>query len=307
MKKKIHHQHDKLFRASMQYPEVAKEFLELHLPESILKQLDLNSIVVCPNSYIDEELQLLQSDVLLKAQISNQETYFYILAEHQKQPDKLMPFRLIKYMIKIWDAHYKEVGKANVLPLSAIFPLVFFTGSGDYNAARTVWDLCGNQHQLMQKIWCSEFTLINVNDIPEEKLTSRYWAGTVEFIMRNKFRQHLTSEIIKIASNLNHLMHEKDGQLVLELLSYIVSIDDKHRNIQELTNIIHDQLSPEVENEIMTLADRLREEGIEKGSHQKELEIAIKMIEEGMDETLIERITKLSKNKIKELQEKIMH
>src|SRR3990167_1475835 len=248
MKKNIHHPHDKLFRASMQYPEVAKEFLELHLPESILKQLALNSIVVCPNSYIDEELRLLQSDVLLKTQVSCQETYFYILAEHQKQPDKLMPFRLVKYMVRIWDAHHKDVGKENILPLPVIFPLVFFTGSGDYNAARSIWELCGDQAKFMQQIWCSVFALIDVNCIPEEKLTSRRWAGTMEFIMRNRFRQHLTHEITKIAGNLNHLIYEKDGQLVLELLSYIVSIDDDHRSLQELTTIIHDQLSPEVEN-----------------------------------------------------------
>ena len=98
-------------------------------------------------------------------------------------------------------------------------------------------------------------------------------------------------------------MHEKDGQLVLELLSYIVSIDDEHRNIQELTTIIHDQLLPEVENEIMTLAERLREEG----SHQKELEIALKMLEEGFDTACIARVTKLSISKIKALHKKISH
>lgn len=305
MTQKIHNPHDKLFRASMQYPEVAKEFLDMHLPQSILKKLDLQSIVVCPNSYLDEELRLLQSDVLLKALVSNQNTYFYILAEHQKQPDKLMPFRLVKYMVRIWDAHYKEVGKKAALPLPVIFPLVFFTGSGDYHAARTIWELCGEQADIMQNIWCNMFALINANHIPEEKLTSHRWAGTVEFIMRNRFRQHLTHEIKKIANNLNYFFREKDGQLVLELLSYIVNIDDDHRNIQELTTIIHDQLSPEVEKEIMTLADRLREEGREEGELKQQLEIAQRMLTEGADEAFVVRVTKLPRDKIKALQKKL--
>ena len=221
-------------------------------------------------------------------------------------------------MIKIWDAHHKEVGKANVLPLPVIFPLVFFTGSSNYNAARSIWDLCGDQAELMQQIWCSVFVLIDVNHIPEEKLTSKRWAGTMEFIMRNRFRQHLTHEITKIAGNLNHLIHDRDGQLVLELLSYIVSIDDDHRSVQELTTMIHDQLSPEVENEIMTLADRLREEGRNEAKNEVltladrlreegRIETAQRMLEEGADEAFVARVTKLPKSKIKALQKKISH
>ena len=90
---------------------------------------------------------------------------------------------------------------------------------------------------------------------------------------------------------------------MLELFTYIISIDDEHRNIQELTSIIHDQLLPEVESEIMTLAERLREEG----SDQRDLEIALRMLEEGADEAFVARVTQLSNSKIKELQKKIVN
>lgn len=303
MTKKIHNPHDRLFRASMQYPEVAKEFLQLHLPSSILNKIDWNTLIVCPNNFIDDELKLLQSDVLLKAYIEGKEAFFYILAEHQMKPDKLMAFRLVKYQIKIWDAYYKEVGREDFLPMPAIFPLVFYTGDGEYNTSRAIWELCGEQSELMKKIWCSMFSLVDVNKIPEEKLTSRRWAGTVEFIMRNQFRQHLTHELKKIANNFNFLIHEKDGQLVLELLSYIINIDDEHRDIKELTAIIHDQLLPEVERDIVTLAERLREEG----AHKQQLEIAQRMLEEGADEAFVVKVTKLSVSKIRALQKKIHH
>ena len=105
-KKKIQNPHDKLFRASMQYPEVAREFLELHLPEAIKKGLDFDSIITCPNTFIDQDLKLLQSDVLLKATVFNEEAYLYILAEHQSKPDPLMPLRLIKYTTLLLE-HYQ--------------------------------------------------------------------------------------------------------------------------------------------------------------------------------------------------------
>ena len=41
-KQTIHNPHDKLFKASLKHPEVAKEFLTLYLPTHILKELDLS-------------------------------------------------------------------------------------------------------------------------------------------------------------------------------------------------------------------------------------------------------------------------
>lgn len=130
-----HNPHDRLFRAAMQYPQVAREFLDSHLPDEIKVKLDFSSITVCPNSFIDEELKLLQSDVLFKARVAGEEACFYTLVEHQSKPDKMMPFRLLKYMVKIWDSVIKTKGKKNPLPLPVIVPMVFYTGKGSYTRA----------------------------------------------------------------------------------------------------------------------------------------------------------------------------
>lgn len=74
----IHMPHDKLFRSSLQFPKVAREFLELYLPENIKQQLDFNSIEYCQTSFIDEQLKLSQTDVLFRASIANKEAYKYL-------------------------------------------------------------------------------------------------------------------------------------------------------------------------------------------------------------------------------------
>jgi predicted transposase/invertase (TIGR01784 family) len=84
-KKEISNPHDKLFRASMQYPEVARDFLDAHLPIDIKSKIDMKTIIACPNTFIDEELKLTQSDVLLKSSMQGKEGYIYILAEHQSK------------------------------------------------------------------------------------------------------------------------------------------------------------------------------------------------------------------------------
>ena len=282
----LHAPHDKLFRASMQYPKVAREFLELHLPESIKKELDFSTITACPNSFIDEDLKLLQSDVLLKALVSGEETYLYVLAEHQSKADPLMSLRLMKYMIKIWDFHCQQFGTKTALPLPIIVPLVFFTGKKKYSAARTLADLCGKNAEVMRNILHEPYPLIDAN--------------TMEFIMRNRFKQHLNLELQKIAGNLNHLFLEKNGQLVLELLTYIVNIDDEHRNIQELMDIMHNQLSPNMESEIMSLAKKIKDEGKLEGT----FEIAQKMLADGVEPVFVAKYTGLSLDQIKQLDTK---
>ncbi len=67
--------------------------------------------------------------------------------------------------------------------------------------------LCfGDQTKIMQHIWITPFSIIDVNLIPEAALTSRPWAGTLEFIMRNRFKQHLIAEFKKIAMSINQML-----------------------------------------------------------------------------------------------------
>jgi predicted transposase YdaD len=74
----IHNPHDKLFKTSLKYPEVAREFLEMFLPDDIKRQLDFNSINYCQTNFLDEKFNLSQADVLFQCKIANQLAYLYI-------------------------------------------------------------------------------------------------------------------------------------------------------------------------------------------------------------------------------------
>ena len=168
-KKKIQTPHDLFFRGVMQYPEVSREFLEAHLPESIKKRLDFSTIKALPTTFIDDELKLKQSDVLLQAKfLSGEDVYLYFLLEQQSTSDSLMALRLLSYSVKIWEHHIKQF-KDNPLPLPVIVPIVVFTGK-NYTAARSIWELCGDHAFLMQEIMASPYLLIDVNTLSDYSL-----------------------------------------------------------------------------------------------------------------------------------------
>jgi predicted transposase/invertase (TIGR01784 family) len=309
MKKPITHPYDRLFKTSLQYPEVACEFLEMFLPEDIKRQLDFNSITYCQINFLDEQLNLSQADVLFECKIAKQDAYLYILAEQESEVDALIAFWLMKYMVAIWDWHIKKCGQGNVLPLPPIFPLVFYTGDKRYTACRHLWELFGEHSERMKTILQSPFHLIEANKIPEATLTSHVYAGTMGFILRKYFRKHIVAELRKIVDNLNKLEAGGSNRFVVDLLYYLLNVDEGHKNKDELINIIHDKMSPNLEKTMSSLAEKLIAEGERRGEMRgalkNKLETAKEMLLENADLAFIIRVTKLSLEQIRQLQKEI--
>ena len=107
----------------MNNPKVVQEFFEKNLPASLKDKVDFSSIQSQNTSFINDKLRLNMADLLYSVKIQNEESYFYILVEHQSRPDKLMPFRLVKYMVSIMDNHLQKKGGTK---LPFIYPMVFY-------------------------------------------------------------------------------------------------------------------------------------------------------------------------------------
>lgn len=84
--------HDRLTRAMMTNPKVSREFFEKNLPSYLKDKVDFASIHFQNTSFVDDKLRM--SILLYSVKIQNEDSYFYLLVEHQSTPDKLMPFRL---------------------------------------------------------------------------------------------------------------------------------------------------------------------------------------------------------------------
>lgn len=51
----IHTPHDKFFKTSMSNLELARDFFQHHLPDTIKKKLNFNTLELQPGSYIDKQ------------------------------------------------------------------------------------------------------------------------------------------------------------------------------------------------------------------------------------------------------------
>ncbi|MFO0564168.1 MAG: Rpn family recombination-promoting nuclease/putative transposase [Polyangiaceae bacterium] len=111
--------HDRLFRAVFSAPEHAKGLLCSALPPAIANRTDWDTLHFLPTSVIDSTLREARTDLLFSATIAGRRALYYVLLEHQSEPDRRMPLRLLGYMLRIWE----ELAKTSS-PLPAIVPIV---------------------------------------------------------------------------------------------------------------------------------------------------------------------------------------
>lgn len=89
----------------------------------------------------------------------------------------------------------------------------------------------------------------------------------------------------------------------------MLAIDEEHHSASELIALIQNKLAPQAGDEIMSLAEILKEEGrqngIQEGIQKGILEVAKKLLEAGTDPVFVAKNTGLSLDKVKHLQKTI--
>lgn len=304
----INNLHDKFFRSAMSNTRVARDFLEQYLPKNILSSTDLSTLQLQKESFIDSNLKQMISDVLYKVKIKECDSYIYLLVEHQSTPDRFMAFRLLRYVCRIMGHHIKNL-KNDSLPV--VVPLVFYHGRQFYPYGTDIFELFGASRELAKSVLLQPFHLIDVNNLSDEVLTERVWSGVLTFIQKHIFERDILRYYEEIVPLLKKLMTEGADDYIISIIQYVMnagSIGD----VQQFVRLAS-TLSPTFGDEVMTLAERLRLEGLAEGKAEGKVEgraegreeaateIAKKLLTNGVDLKLVAHFTGLSTEAINSL------
>lgn len=107
MKKKSNNPtpHDATFRQFLTQPDIARDFMNIHLPAELLAICDLSTLKLESGSFVEDDLRQYFSDVLYSLKTTAGDGYVHVLIEHQSSPDKHMAFRLIRYAVAAMQRH----------------------------------------------------------------------------------------------------------------------------------------------------------------------------------------------------------
>lgn len=119
--------HDHFFRASMSKRPMAKSFIQEFLPPSISENLDMRTLKLEHDSFLDEHLQEHLSDVIYSCRwkgFPKEQVYINFLWEHKSFIPQYPHLQLLRYLVTSWE--YQNKNKA---PLRPIIPIIVYHGN----------------------------------------------------------------------------------------------------------------------------------------------------------------------------------
>jgi predicted transposase YdaD len=131
---------------------------------------------------------LSSADILFETKFEGKTGYLYLLLEHQSTSDRLMPFRVLNYMVRIMQQHI-EVYKTKLLPI--VYPMIFATTKRLYKGPRDIFQLFGEQEKLARSILFKPFQLVDVNTVSEEELKEHLWSGAMMYAMKHIYDKNV--------------------------------------------------------------------------------------------------------------------
>jgi hypothetical protein len=262
------HPHDHLFRAVFSSPENALGVFRALLPPTILAALDPGSLELQEGSYVDEELRAQESDLLFRAKLAGRETRLYVLLEHQSVVDRLMPLRLLRYVVRVWERIQRESAEP-LRSLPAVIPLVLFHGPQPWSGPRRLSDLLDLPDALKPALgpYVPAFDLLidDLAALDQGALETRQ-AGllgrlALVFLKAATDGSDLLALWQKVKPLLDQLLASPTGRDGLKLLvSYTMSVRDTP--LQALVEHVQRVLASKTGDEVMaTTAEQLRVEG----------------------------------------------
>lgn len=269
--------HDALFKKTFSDVEHAAAEFRAVLAAPVVALTDFSTLALCPGSFVDETLAASQSDLLFTAQLANKPAFFYILFEHQSSPDKLMPLRLLRYILRILERHVEGKTPTEALPLPVVIPVVLHHSEGQWAVARSLEDLFDRelvaQAKLQELIPRLSFVLDDLSGLSDEQLEARALglvpALTLWALRDARNPTRLVRTVAHWAEAMAELLRAPNGREALWTIFRYITLVADDSVATTLAAAIPDA-KPQVKEALMTLAEKWMAEGEAKGKAEGE-------------------------------------
>jgi predicted transposase/invertase (TIGR01784 family) len=312
---KIQNVHDKFFKETFGRTDVASDFLINYLPKDLVSLIDFKTIEPQKDSFINKKLKENFSDLLFKTKINDKESYIYFLLEHKSHPDKKIAFQLLTYIAAIWNSKHKI---NNTIFSPIIIPMVFYHGNTGWNIKSSLGEMLYGYKDLPPSVKKYvpdyEYLLYDLSNYSDDDIKGHVINQSIMLLLRDiqkKNLNDLTNTFIRVAIFLKDLENKQKGIEYFEIfLRYILGArpDITKEDYNKVMSKV-ETTYPEGSEITMTLIEVFREEGraegIEKGIEKGMIEVARKAIREGMNLSLIEKLTGLPRQEIEKIAAKI--
>lgn len=303
---KVQNVHDKFFKETFSRIDVVTNFLEELVDEKLVKKLDLSTLKIDNNSFIDEELEEYFADILYTCDyVDIGKVHISLLFEHKSYKEDHPHWQLNQYILNIWKASSKQK-KKKPLP---IIPIVIYHGKEKwyYQPMRSYFE--NLDEDLLRYIPEFDFHLINLNIISDNQITNfrnKFLAISALLFKHSRFKKYIK----KIEDNLVELLKLIDNQennpFSVSVILYIQNTDAL--KITEIISIFT-RVSKNLNDVVMTTAQQLINQGVNQGLNKgieiNKIDTVKKGYLNGISNDLLVNISGLSMQQVEKIIEKV--
>lgn len=313
----IEHFPDRSLRRLLQDREYVRGLVQIVAPD-IEIFLDFSQITYQKRSFISKALRERESDVLLRVPFQEDTDaadadalFVYILIEHQSTVDKTMGFRLLSYMVQIWESQRRE-WETEKLPeneryLQPILPILFYTGDRPWTVPVSLTAIMDVPKILERFVPSFDTLFLRGKEMEAEALTQ--FGHPLGWLLRVLQKEHSEQTEISeaLADAMSHIASVEEGfaPQVAEALRYLVQLIFHRRSFDErdaLVDIIRQYIRDPKELETMAqttaefLIEQGKAEGKAEGRAEGKQEAVLKLLQirfQNVPEALSREISKI--------------
>jgi predicted transposase/invertase (TIGR01784 family) len=237
--------------------------------------------------------------------LDGKEVVFYILMELQSTVDYQMPYRLLLYMVEIWRAIIKDVGKKGgrkEYKLPAIIPCVLYNGRDNWTVCRSFKETLEANELFGENILDFKYILFDVKRYDENKLLElANVIGAAFFIDRKTEHDEMTGRLKTVMIQLLGLDQEERA-LFFTWFKNIAIRNMPVEKAEELKKVIEERregigMIYAIDEAIQNEYKKREKEGMEKGIEKT----ARNFLDMGMTIEQVAKGTGLSCERLREL------
>lgn len=256
--------HDALFHHAWSDLPTARSHFQAVLPADVVAAVDWSTLTVQPGSFVDEALLAVRSDLLFSARTRSGATLkIYLLFEHQRTPDPLIPFRLLRYMVRIWDAQLRADPPE---PLVPILPLVLYHGQKPWSVASDLAGMLGlegdDEARFGRYTPRFQYALQDLSTVPDAALEGTALGRLALLLFKHVDDPDLWALLARWRKLLLRVQRETAGGLlaVRAIWQYVAQVVARPPDPALIRELGRD-LGSNTEDQMVSWADQLREEG----------------------------------------------
>lgn len=221
--------------------------------------LDLTTVQIAKDSFVDKELQTHFSDLLY--QVSTHDgnpAYVYTLFDHKSYSDSDVAFQLFRYQARIWE----QLPRLDKNKLPPIFPAVFYHGVNQWTVEPAFGALFREKTPpaLLPFLPNFQYYIIDLSRYSDDEIRGAILLRVTLLLFKYVLREDLREHLPEILSLLNQLADRRTGLEYLETALRYLYHGAKAVTLVDLRQAVN-QVFNEGGELMATIAETLVEQG----------------------------------------------